>query len=109
MTIPRPIDEYLFDRRSLFGGPGFIQTSSYLLPRRLFDKVRFNVESPHDDWEFRVAPVETGRGENRNRAGSTGRSLFRRAAAFLTSRTSSWSASLRWLDEHTTDHHPACL
>src|SRR6516164_9256922 len=27
-----PIDEYLFDRRSLLGGWGFIQTSSYLLP-----------------------------------------------------------------------------
>jgi glycosyltransferase involved in cell wall biosynthesis len=47
-----PIDEYLFDRRSLFGGTGFIQTSSYLLPRQLFDKVRFDNESRHDDWAF---------------------------------------------------------
>jgi glycosyltransferase involved in cell wall biosynthesis len=47
-----PVDEYLFDRRSIFLGSSFIQTSSYLLPRRLFDRVRFNVESPHDDWEF---------------------------------------------------------
>ncbi|KJC53640.1 hypothetical protein UP10_41845 [Bradyrhizobium sp. LTSPM299] len=47
-----PIDEYFFDRRSLFSGIDFIQTSSFLLPRPLFDKIRFNVESPHDDWEF---------------------------------------------------------
>ena len=47
-----PIDEYLFDRRTLFGGWSFIQTSGYLLPRSLFDKVRFDVESPHDDWGF---------------------------------------------------------
>ena len=47
-----PIDEYLFNRRSPFRACGFIQTSSFLLPRRLFEKVRFNVESPHDDWEF---------------------------------------------------------
>jgi glycosyltransferase involved in cell wall biosynthesis len=47
-----PFDEYLFDRRSLFLGSGFIQTSSFLLPRREFDRVRFNVESPHDDWEL---------------------------------------------------------
>src|ERR1700733_9616391 len=47
-----PLDEYLFDRRSPFRGPGFIQTSSYLLPRQLLDKVRFDVESPHDDWGF---------------------------------------------------------
>src|SRR5215470_6001035 len=32
-----PLDEYLFDRRSLFKGSGIIQTSSYLLPRQLFD------------------------------------------------------------------------
>jgi glycosyltransferase involved in cell wall biosynthesis len=47
-----PLDEYLFDRRSLFMGSGFIQTSSHLLPRELFNRIRFNVESPHDDWEF---------------------------------------------------------
>ena len=29
-----PIDEYLFDRPSPFAGCGFIQTSTYLLPRR---------------------------------------------------------------------------
>src|SRR5271155_2248998 len=32
-----PIDEYLFDRCSLFKAPGFIQTSSYMLPRQLFN------------------------------------------------------------------------
>src|SRR6516162_2720916 len=47
-----PIDEYLFDRRAPFRGSGMIQSSSFLLPRWLFDKVRFNVESAHDDWEF---------------------------------------------------------
>ncbi len=47
-----PLDEYLFDRRSLFAGPGFLQTSSYLMRRSLFASERFNVESPHDDWHF---------------------------------------------------------
>jgi glycosyltransferase involved in cell wall biosynthesis len=47
-----PLDEYLFDRRPLFAGSGFIQTSSYLMPRSLFDRARFNVDSPHDDWDF---------------------------------------------------------
>ena len=47
-----PIDEYLFDRRSLFGATNFIQTSSYLMPRAIFNTVRFNVDSPHDDWDF---------------------------------------------------------
>lgn len=61
-----PIDEYLFDRSSPFMGQGFIQTSSFLLPRSLFDKVRFNVKSPHDDWDLLLhlskhfgVPIET--------------------------------------------------
>jgi glycosyltransferase involved in cell wall biosynthesis len=47
-----PVDEYLFDRRSLFGGLSLLQTSSYLLPRTLFDRAPFRVDSEHDDWEF---------------------------------------------------------
>jgi hypothetical protein len=47
-----PLDEYLFDRRTPFAGSGFSQTSSYLMPRSMFDRVRFNVESPHDDWDL---------------------------------------------------------
>ncbi len=47
-----PLDEYLFDRRPLSSGFGFIQTSSYLMPRSLFDRLRFNINSPHDDWDF---------------------------------------------------------
>jgi glycosyltransferase involved in cell wall biosynthesis len=47
-----PIDEYLFDRRNPFIGTAFIQTSSYFVPRELFNRIRFRVGSPHDDWEF---------------------------------------------------------
>jgi glycosyltransferase involved in cell wall biosynthesis len=93
-----PIDEYLFDRHSLFSGPGFIQTSSYLLPRRLFDKVRFDVESPHDDWGFLLRLSK--------RAGARIETVpevlvvlyFEEQRPSLTTRTSSWSRSLRWLD-----------
>lgn len=47
-----PIDEYLFDSRSPFAGRGFIQTSSYLLPRALCRDLRFRTDTPHDDWDF---------------------------------------------------------
>jgi glycosyltransferase involved in cell wall biosynthesis len=47
-----PIDEYLFDRQSPFAGRGFIQTSSYLLPRTLCRDLRFRTDTPHDDWDF---------------------------------------------------------
>ena len=98
MTIPSPLDEYLFDRRSLFMGSGFIQTSSYLLPRQLFDKVRFNVESPHDDWEFllRLSKQVGARIETVPEVLVV--LYFEEGRPSLTTRTSSWSRSLRWLD-----------
>lgn len=92
-----PIDEYLFDRRSLFGGSGFIQTSSYLLPRRLFDKVRFNVESPHDDWEF-LLRLSKQAGARIETVPEVLVVLYvEEQRASLTSRTT-WSASLGWLE-----------
>lgn len=45
-----PVDEYLFDRRSLFKGGTYLQTSSLLLRRDLFDTLKFNYQ--HDDWDF---------------------------------------------------------
>lgn len=48
-----PIDAYLFERRSWFLGAAFLQTSTWLLPRTLFQEVRFRPEGdPHDDWDF---------------------------------------------------------
>ena len=47
-----PLDEYLFDRGSLLSSPGFIQTSSYLIPRDLFNRAPFKTDNPHDDWDF---------------------------------------------------------
>jgi glycosyltransferase involved in cell wall biosynthesis len=93
-----PLDEYLFDRRSLRGGLGFIQTSSYLLPRQLFNEVRFDVQSPHDDWEFVLRLSK--------QAGATIETVpealvvlyFEEQRPSLTTRSASWSRSLRWLD-----------
>ena len=93
-----PLDEYLFDRRSLFRGSGFIQTSSYLLPRQLFEKVRFDVESPHDDWGFllRLSKQVGARIETVPEVLVV--LYFEEQRPSLTNRTSSWSGSLRWLD-----------
>ena len=93
-----PIDEYLFDRRSMFTRPGFIQTSSFLLPRSLFDKVRFNVSSAHDDWEFLLRlPNETDA-----RIETVPEVLvvvyFDERGSTNTIRTWSWMRSLDWID-----------
>jgi len=93
-----PLDEYLFDRRSIFGGTGFIQTSSYLLSRQLFDSVRFDEDSPHDDWAFLLSLSK--------RVGARIVTVpevlvvlyFEEPRPSLTKRTSSWSRSLGWLD-----------
>jgi glycosyltransferase involved in cell wall biosynthesis len=93
-----PIDEYLFDRRSLFGGSGFMQTSSYLLPHQLFDKVRFDVDSPHDDWGFllRLSKQTGARIETVPEVLTV--LYFEEQRHSLTTSTSSWSGSLRWLE-----------
>jgi glycosyltransferase involved in cell wall biosynthesis len=92
-----PLDEYLFDRRSL-RGPGYLQTSSFLLPRWLFDKVRFNPESAHDDWEFvlRLSKQEGARIETVPEVLVL--LYFDEPRPTFTTRSSSWSRSLRWLE-----------
>jgi glycosyltransferase involved in cell wall biosynthesis len=94
-----PVDEYLFDRNSLFGGSGFIQTSSYLLPRQLFDRVRFDPESRHDDWAFllRLSKQVGARIETVPEVLAV--LYFEEQRPSLTKRTSSWLASLRWIDD----------
>jgi glycosyltransferase involved in cell wall biosynthesis len=93
-----PIDEYLFDRRSLFKGSGFIQTSSYLLPRRLFDKVRFDAESAHDDWGFLLRLSKQAEARIETVPEVLVVLYFEEQRSSLTTRTWSWSRSLRWLD-----------
>jgi glycosyltransferase involved in cell wall biosynthesis len=94
----RPIDEYLFDRRSLFGGLGALQTSGYLLPRALFEKVRFNAESRHDDWELalRLSKQVGARVEIVPEVLVVLHCEEERPS--LTARNASWSASLSWLE-----------
>ena len=45
----QPIDEYLFDRKTLFRGATLLQTSSYLLPRSLFEQTRFGDSRQNED------------------------------------------------------------
>ena len=52
------IDEWLFDRRQMFGGQSFIQTSSLLLPKALFDEGVFPAHGQHEDWEFVINAVK---------------------------------------------------
>jgi glycosyltransferase involved in cell wall biosynthesis len=94
-----PIAEYLFDRRTLFGGPGFMQTSTYLLPRALFDNLRFEVDSPHDDWGFLLRLSKHEGARIKTVPEELTILYFEEQRPSLTSRTSSWAVSLRYLDK----------
>jgi glycosyltransferase involved in cell wall biosynthesis len=92
-----PIDEYLFDRRSPFAGHGFIQTSSYLLPRALGRSVRFRTDTPHDDWDYllRLSKQQAVRVETVPEILVT---LYVDDARPSLSKSGTWLASLQWAE-----------
>jgi glycosyltransferase involved in cell wall biosynthesis len=93
-----PVDEYLFDRVSLSAGWGGIQSSSFLLPRNLFQKVRFNIDSPHDDWEFVLRLSKEAGASIETVPEVLVVNYFEEARPSLSARSSSWLSSLRWID-----------
>jgi glycosyltransferase involved in cell wall biosynthesis len=44
-----PVDEYLFDRRTFFRGDGYIQTSSFMVPAKVFAQSRFGDTRQQED------------------------------------------------------------
>jgi len=53
-----PFDEWLFDRRQLFGGHSFLQTSSLIMPTALFREIGFPAHGQHEDWEFVIVALK---------------------------------------------------
>jgi GT2 family glycosyltransferase len=51
------LDDYLFDRRSIFKGDGFIQTSSLLILKAVFDGLRFADLPQHEEWDLLLRAV----------------------------------------------------
>lgn len=92
-----PLDEYLFDAVSPRASVGFIQTSSYLIPRKIVAKIRFRTDTPHDDWDFIIrASKEPGL-----RIETVPEALVKvhvdRSRPSL-SASGTWSASLAWIE-----------
>ena len=56
-TGAEPVDEWLFGRRSWFGGGQLLQTSSLMVPRTLFNQLRFG-RSRHEEWELVIRAVK---------------------------------------------------
>src|ERR1700722_16750484 len=93
----RPIDEYLFDRPSPFAGHGFIQTSSYLLPRALGRSPGFRTAPPHEDWDslLRLSKQQAVRVETVPEVLVT---LYVDDARQSLSKSGTWLASLQWAE-----------
>ena len=54
-----PVDEWMFDRQTWTrGGESFIQCSSLMVPRPLFDLMKFTNARQHQDWEFVIRAVK---------------------------------------------------
>jgi hypothetical protein len=54
------LSEWLFDRRTFAGGETFIQTSSLLMPKPLFDKYQFRSPMEHDEWDMLFRATKGG-------------------------------------------------
>ena len=93
----RPLDEYLFDRQTAFAGSSFIQTSSYLMPRALFQRSPFRVDTPHDDWDFLLRLVKQFGARVETVPEVLVDVYFEERRPSL-SRTGTWAISLAWLD-----------
>ena len=93
----RPVDEYLFDRGGLFAGSAWLQTSSFLLPRALFEKSPFRVPSQHDDWEL-VLRLSKQHGVRIETVPESLVVLYAEEERPSLSRVGAWGESLTWLD-----------
>jgi glycosyltransferase involved in cell wall biosynthesis len=93
----RPLDEYLFDRRTAFAGSSFIQTSSYLLPRALYLRAPFRIGSPHDDWDFLLRLVKEV-GARVVTVPEVLVEVYWEEQRRSLSRADAWRASLAWID-----------
>jgi len=100
-----PFDEWLFDRRQLFGGESFIQTSSLLMPTALFREYGFPDHGQHEDWEMVIIALKY-----RKIALVTAPEILVRhyaeAARPSLTQGSRIAGSLRWLDRLQTSLSP---
>jgi glycosyltransferase involved in cell wall biosynthesis len=94
-----PVDEYLFVRRGVFSGSAFIQTSSFLLPRRLALAWPFDTSTPHDDWDFLLRLCKRG-GARIIALPDILATLYAEETRPSLSGIASWPASLDWLERN---------
>ena len=58
-----PLDQYLFDRRSLTKGESYLHVSSLLVSRGLFECYKFPALRMYEDYSFLLEAVKCGKAE----------------------------------------------
>jgi glycosyltransferase involved in cell wall biosynthesis len=96
-----PLDEYLFDRRSLFSGDTNFHTSSILMPYRLFNEFKFTAEWVHEDWEMLVRATKIGGAEVITVREPLVIVSMEEERESLSTKIA-WPDSLRWIDRNRT-------
>jgi glycosyltransferase involved in cell wall biosynthesis len=91
------LGDYLFDKRTTFAGSVFIQTSSYLMPRALYQKSPFRVDTPHDDWDF-LLRLSKDLGARVETVPEVLVKVYFEERRPSLSRSGTWAASLAWID-----------
>jgi glycosyltransferase involved in cell wall biosynthesis len=94
----RPVDEWLFDRTTWWkGGLTFLQTSSLMAPKAMFDTLHFRDTRQHEEWELVIRAVK----EHGYRLLTAPEPLVIHYAGQQRpslSKTYTWRASLEWAD-----------
>jgi glycosyltransferase involved in cell wall biosynthesis len=85
-----PIDEWLFGRPFWFrAGVSMLQTSSLLVPRKLFGEINFG-QSRHEEWELVIRAVK--------QLGYELETVNEPLVVYYTGNNFSWERSIPWID-----------
>ena len=96
-----PVDEYLFDRRTLFRGDAHVGTSSFLLPTALFARTQFSTDRQNEDTTL-LLRVTKGTGAAIVMVPETLVVLYKEEGRESLGSQFDWREMLRWADGNRT-------
>ncbi len=94
-----PVDEYLFDRRTLFRGDAHVGTSSFLLPTALFARTQFSTDRQNEDTTL-LLRVTKAAGAEIVMAPDTLVVLYKEEGRESLGSRFDWREMLRWADRN---------
>jgi GT2 family glycosyltransferase len=94
----QPFDEWLFDRKTWFkGGQTFLQTSSIMVPRAMFETLQFRDTNQHEEWELCIRAVKQ-LGYRFITAPEVSVIHYQGGIGASQSKASTWQDSIQWIN-----------